>query len=284
MIKIIVLILSFGLSTLLTLLLSFEQAWQTAVGIIGFGLVFVIAFVALFFFICTSVILKLKKNETPIRYSSGFRKYYTCCQFLLLSLFGVKLTVNGMNKVPNDTNFILFQNHLSNVDPIFTDYVFKKYPMIFVAKQSLFKIPWFGKIIRHVGYVKLTRKAGMEDSKELNRALRWVKSDECSLAVYPEGTRNKTYPDPKMLELKTGTIDFAMSTGRPIVLSTIHGTDKINDKLLLKVHKVQIDVLEVIRPEDYANLTPVELTEKIAKTMLDGVNNPLQSKEKVRLY
>ena len=284
MIKLLVLILSFGLSTLLTLLLSFNEAWKIAVGIVGFGLAFVIAFVALFFFICSLVVLKVKKNETPIKYSHGYRKYYNGCQFLLLSLFGVKLTVNGMDKVPNDTNFILFQNHLSNVDPIFTDYVFRKYPMVFVAKESLFKIPWFGKIIRHVGYVKLTRKAGMEDSKELNRGLRWVRADECSLAVYPEGTRNKNYPDPKMLELRTGTIDFAMSTGRPIVISTIHGTDRINDKLLLKVHKVQIDVLEVIKPEDYANLTVQELTEKVSNKMLDGVNNPLENKEKVRLF
>lgn len=284
MVKFIILILSFGLSTLLTLLLSFNEAWKIAVGIIGFGIVFVIGFAALFFGILTLIGLKVRKNETAIKYSNAYRKIYNACQPLLLSLFSVKLTVNGMNKVPNDTNFILFQNHLSNVDPIFTDYVFRKYPMIFVSKESLFKIPWFGKIIRHIGYVRLSRKTGADDTQELNRALRWVRSEECSLAVYPEGTRNKTYPNPLLLDLREGTHTFVMKTGRPIVITAIHGTDKINDKLLLKIHKVQIDVLEVIKPEDCAGLTPEELSNKVRKIMLDGINNPSSSKEKVRLF
>ena len=284
MIKILVLILSFGFSTLLTLLLSFNEAWKIAVGIIGFGFAFFLVFVLIFFGVVTAFGMKVKRNETPIKYSSVYRKVYNAYQPMLLSLFSVKLTVNGMNKVPKDTNFILFQNHRSNVDPIFTDFVFRKYPMIFVSKDSLFKIPFFGKLIHHIGYVKLTRKAGMEDQKELNRGLRWVRAEECSLAVYPEGTRNKTYPNPKLLELKSGTIDFAMNSGRPIVISIIHGTDKINEKLLLKVHKIQIDVIGVIKPEDYANLTPTELTEKVSNMMLDGINNPLKDKEKVRLF
>lgn len=284
MFKFLVLILSFGLSTLLTLLLNFNEGWKIAVGIIGFGFAFIIVFALIFFGILWFFGLKVKKNETPVKYSKTYRKLYNAYQPLLLSLFSVKLTVNGMDKVPNDTNFILFQNHQSNVDPIFTDYVFRKYPMIFVSKDSLFKIPFFGKIIHQIGYVKLTRKVGMEDANELNRGLRWVRSEECSLAVYPEGTRNKTFPNPQLLEIREGTLTFAKKTEKPIVISVIHGTDKINDLLLLKIHKVQIDVLEVIKPEEYANLTAEQLNEKVRKIMLDGINNPLKNKEKVQLY
>ena len=284
MIKFIVVILSFGLSTLLTLLLSFNEAWKIAVGIVGFGLAFFLVFVLIFFGVIAFFNLRIKKDETPIKYSSVYRKVYNAYQAMLLSLFSVKLTVNGINKVPEDTNFILFQNHRSNVDPIFTDYVLRKHPMIFVSKESLFRNPVFGNVIRHIGYVKLTRKAGMEDQKELTRGLRWVRAEECSLAVYPEGTRNKTFPNPKLLELKSGTIDFAMSSGRPIVISTIHGTEKINEKLLFKIHKIQIDIIGVIKPEEYAKLTPVELTEKVSNMMLDGIDNPLKDKEKVRLF
>ena len=284
MVKFFILILSFGLSTLLTLLVGFSEPWKIAVGIVGFGLAFIVAFAIIFFLIVSLFDLKVKKDEIPIKYSRVYRKLYNAYQPFLLSLFSVKLTVNGLDKVPNDTNFVLFQNHLSNVDPIFTDYVLRKYPLIFVAKESLFKIPFFGKVIRHIGYVKLIRKTGADDSSQLNRALRWVKSDECSLCVYPEGTRNKTFPNPPMLELKEGSLVFAKKCNRPIVISVIHGTDKINEKLLLKMHKVQIDILEVIKPEEYADLTPDELSKKVAKIMLDGVNNPLEKKEKVRLF
>lgn len=284
MVKFLILILSFGFSTLLTLLLNLGEPWKIVVGIIGFGLAFIILFAIIFFVIVGLFAIRVKKDEIPAKYSSKYRKLYNLYQPFLLSLFSIKLTVNNLDMVPRDTNFILFQNHRSNVDPIITDYVFRKFPMIFVGKASLFSIPFFGKIIRHIGYVKLTRSSNIDDANQIIRGLRWVRAGECSLCVYPEGQRNKTYPNPKMLELKEGTISLAIKSNKPIVITTIHGTDKINNKLLFKMHKIQLDVLAVIKPEDYENLSPEELTEKVTKIMLDGVNNPLEKKEKVRLY
>lgn len=284
MVKIFLLLLAFGLSTLTTLMMNLDAAWKIALGIVGFGLAYIIGLAIIFFGIIELFVIRVKRNETPIKYSKVYRKVYNAYQCFLLSLFGVKLTVNGLNKVPNDTNFIMVQNHRSNVDPIFSDFVFRKYPLIFVSKESLFKIPFFGKIVRHIGYIKLTRKTGMDDAAELIRGLRWVRANECSLAVYPEGTRNKTYPTPELLNFKEGSLAIAKKSNRPIVITAIHGTEKINNKLLFKVHKIQIDVVDVIRPEDYANMEAEELTAKVRETMLNAVQNPSTAKEKVHLY
>lgn len=284
MIKFIILILSFGLSTLLTLLLNFGEAWKIAVGIIGFGFAFILAFAIIFFVIVGCFAIRVKKNEAPTKYSKTYRKLYNIYQPFLLSLFSVKLVVNGMDKVPTDTNFILLQNHCSNVDPIFTDYAFRKFPMIFVAKESLFKIPFFGKIVRHIGYVRLSRKTGMDDASELIRGLRLVRSNQCALCVYPEGTRNKTYPNPILLDYKEGCLALAKKSGKPIVVTAIHGSSKINEKLLFKIHKIQIDVVAVIKPEEYADMSAEELSAKTRGIMLDAIKNPLNKKEKVRLF
>lgn len=284
MIKLFVILLSFGLSSLLTLLLNFDEAWKIGVGIVGFGLGFILLFVLIFFFVISLYSMRIKKNEIPTKYSSSYRKIYNLYQRFLLSLFSVKLIVNGMDKVPNDTNFILLQNHCSNVDPIFTDFVFKKYPLIFASKESLFKIPFFGKIIRHIGYIKLTRKSGVDDANEIIRGLRWVRAGECSLCVYPEGTRNKTYPNPNLLDLKEESLAIAKKSCKPIVVSVIHGSDKINNIPLLKVHKIQIDILAIINPKDYEKLTANELANNIKKLMLDEIQNPSKAKEKVRLF
>lgn len=284
MVKILILLLSFGLSTLTTLLLNFAEPWKIAVGIIGYGLAFILAFVIIFFLVIACFSIKIRKNEIPSKYSKVYRKTYNVYQLIMLSLFGIKLTVNGMDKVPSDSNFILVQNHVSNVDPIISDYVFKKYPLIFVSKESLFSIPFFGKVIRHIGYVKLTRKEGPEDALEIIRGMRWVRSEECSLCVYPEGTRNKTYPEPLLLNFKEGSLAIAKKCNKPIIISTIHGSDKINDKLLFKVHKIQIDIVDVINPADYENLSAEELSDKVRSIMLDSIKNPSNKKEKVRLY
>lgn len=283
MIKIIVLILCFGLSTLTSLLL-FSESWQIAVGIVGLGLGYIVALVALLFLIATLLTLGVSGKKTTVKYGSWYRKLFNFYSLLLLSLFGVKLTVNGLDKVPNDSSFVLLQNHLSNVDPIFTNYVFKKHPLIFVSKASLFKIPFFGKTIKGIGYVKLSRTTGMNDASEIIRGLRWVRAEECSLAVYPEGKRNKTYPDPILLDYSDDILAIAMKSEKPIVISTILGTENINDKLLLKVHKIQVDVLGVIELKDYVNLSPEELSQNIRKVMLDNIQNPSKKQEKVRLF
>lgn len=284
MVKFVLLILSFGLSTLTTLLLHFEEAWKIAICIVGLGIAYVVLIVFLYFMFAVIATITVSRKKPPVKYGAFYRKLFNLDGLILLSLFGVKLTVNGLDKIPTDDNFVLFQNHLSNVDPIFTSYVLRKFPLIFVSKASLFKIPFFGKTIQGIGYVKLTRKAGMNDTSEIIRGLRWVRAGECSLAVYPEGTRNKTYPDPVLLDFKEQILGIAQKAEKPVVISVIHGTDKINDKLLLKVHTIQIDILAVIKPEEYANLTQEEFSEKVRKIMLDGINNPLEAKEKVRLY
>lgn len=284
MIKIILLVLCFGLSTLTTLLLHLDEAWKIATGIVGFGLAYIVAIILLFFLFAAISTLTVSKKKAPVKYGGGYRKLYNFYSLVLLSLFGVKLTVNGLDKIPNDENFILFQNHLSNVDPIYTNYVLRKYPLIFYSKDSLFKIPFFGKTIKGIGYVKLTRKTGFDDSCEIIRSLRWIRAGECSLAIYPEGTRNKTYPEPVLLDLKEQLMGIVKKSDKPIVISVIHDSEKINNKLLFKVHKIQIDFLTVIKPVEYKNLSEVELNEKVRNIMLDGINHPLEAKEKVRLY
>ena len=284
MIKIIILILSFGSSTLLTLLQHFAEPWKIVLWIVGFGLLFILGLAILFFLIVGVFVIGGKRKDIPIKYKGIYRFVYNRYQSFLLSLLSVKLTINGLDKVPKNTNFILLQNHVSNVDPIFTDYVFRKFPMIFVSKDSLFKIPFFGKLVHHIGYIKLTRKTGMDDANEIVRALRWIKSNQCSLCVYPEGTRNKKFPNPELLEYKDGCISFVKKMNRPIVISVIHGSDKINEKKLFKIHKIQIDVLKVIDPEEYQKLSQEELSNFIRNTMLEGIKNPLTSKEKVWQY
>ena len=140
MVKIVLLLLSFGLSTLTTLLLKFNEVWKIAVGIVGLGIGYAVAIVVLYFLFSVVATITVSRNKKPTMYKKGYRKLFNLDSLILLSLFGVKLTVNGLDKIPNDDNFILFQNHLSNVDPIYTNYVLKKYPLIFVSKASLFKI------------------------------------------------------------------------------------------------------------------------------------------------
>lgn len=284
MIKIFVLIFGFGLSTLTTLLLKLDQAWKVTLSIIGFALAYIFIFVAAIFISAWFLSLPIDEHKTPRKYDECYRQHYRRYVSLAMSLFGVKVTVNGLGILPKDTKFLLAQNHLSNIDPMLTDNVLKKYPLIFVSKESLFHIPFWGKFIFKAGYVKLKRTSCVEDALELARGTDWLGRDECSIGLYPEGTRNKDYPKEQLLLFHPKSFEIARNAKKPIVVSVIRGTESINHLLLLKVHNIRIDFLKVITPSEYENLSDNELVSLVRSIMEQGLANNDKTKEYTRLY
>lgn len=284
MVKILIILFSFGLSTLTTLLMHLSEGWQIAVGIIGFGLAYIVGFALIFFLILIILGLKVRKGEIATKYSSFYRRVFSMYQVFGLSFFGIRLTTNGLNKIPKNTNFILVQNHRSNLDPMFTDAILRKYPLIFVGKESLFHLPFFGKIISHIGYIKLTRNNSMKDAIEIARGLSWVSSGTVSLGLYPEGTRNRTYPNPVLLDFKDEAFAIIKKSNKPIVITVFNGTEKVNHHLLTKIHDVQFDVVKVINPDEYEGLEPNQISKMVYEIMDKAVKHPSTDKEKVRLY
>ena len=142
-----------------------------------------------------------------------------------MSLFGVKMKVTGLDKVPNDTTFVVVHNHLSNMDPIILNTVLKKYDLTFMAKKSLSKIPFFGKIVRKVGFLFLDRDNPTRDAFQIARGIKYLKSNTCSVAVAPEGTRNFT--NEVLLPFKDGSFIMATKAQKPVVVCVFKGTEKI---------------------------------------------------------
>jgi 1-acyl-sn-glycerol-3-phosphate acyltransferase (EC 2.3.1.51) len=69
-----------------------------------------------------------------------------------------KIEVFGLENVPPEP-CIVASNHRSHLDPPVLNAVFPE-PLIFVAKEELFKIPIFGKLISHMGAIPIKRGAG----------------------------------------------------------------------------------------------------------------------------
>ena len=284
MIKIFLIIINLGLGAL-TSIFSFSYAWYFHVLIsLGFAIGYLLIEIIIFFISAYLIGLPIKKDEIATKYSPKYRKIYDFYVSLALSLFGVYVVVNGLDKLPRDTNFVIVQNHLSNIDPMLSSVVFKNYPLIFISKESLFHIPFFGKYISRIGYIKLKRKACKEDVSEMKRAHEWIQNNECSIALYPEGQRNKNYPNPKLLDFKDGGVGLAKSSHKPLVISTIQGTEKINDKLLLKIHKIQIDILDVISEDEIECLPAKEINDRIINTMLSSIENKSSKDEYHHLF
>ena len=118
-----------------------------------------------------------------------------------------RVEVEGIDKIPVNKGFIVAPNHLSNLDPPILG-VFLPLRMSYMAKEELFKIPLFGRLIRALGAFPVKR--GGKDLAAIKTAVSLLKSGKC-IMIFPEGKRSRT---PGVLsEGKQGTVMIAAKAG-----------------------------------------------------------------------
>ena len=151
---------------------------------------------------------------------------HKCAQFWSrwgLRWAGIRLEVDGLEKVPGDGPLIFMGNHQGNFDILALSLAIPR-RFSWVAKKELFQIPVFGGAMRRAGYIPLDRSDGRRALKSMNDAAARIRSGS-SVMVFPEGTRTK---DGNLLPFKRGGFLLAAKAQVPIVPFTINGSTKIN--------------------------------------------------------
>jgi 1-acyl-sn-glycerol-3-phosphate acyltransferase len=141
----------------------------------------------------------------------------------MMKATGIKLEVEGRERVPPDGVFVYMSNHQSHTDiPVLFATVPAK-TLRMIAKTELFNIPIFGKAARDAGFVEVDRGNREKAVQSLRHAEAAIKNG-VSIWIAPEGTRSQT----GMLgPLKKGGFHLAIGTHTPIVPVKIIGTDKV---------------------------------------------------------
>ncbi len=138
---------------------------------------------------------------------------------ILLAVSGVKVTVEGLEKIAGLTSCVLVSNHLSYMD---TPLVLAFIPLQFrfLAKTSLFKIPFIGYHLHRAGHIAVRRGDARASLKSMAEAAQAVRERGVSILVFPEGGRS---PGP-LREFKEGAAYIAIKSGAPAVPIGISGT------------------------------------------------------------
>ncbi len=140
-----------------------------------------------------------------------------------------KIEISGIDNIPNDKRLVIAPNHLSNFDPQILG-VFLPLRMGFMAKDSLFKMPIFGGILKALGAFPVKR--GALDLSAVKTALKILKSDR-ALMVFPEGKRSTT---PGILgEGKSGAVMLAVKAQADILPIGIEATYKFRSTVHVRI-------------------------------------------------
>lgn len=189
---------------------------------------------------------------------------FRCVRFIS----GCKITYEGLDNVPKDEPVLYILNHRSYFDIIFT-YVKVPRPTGYVAKSQMTRyltLTWWMKLLNCTFMDRKDLKKGMQTIKD-NIALI---EKGISVAIFPEGTRNKT--DEKMLEFHKGSFKIAEKTGCKIVPVVIKNTADVFENHFPKIKKQNV-FIEYLPPVDVASLDKDQ-----KKTLADDVRNMMLAK------
>lgn len=161
---------------------------------------------------------------------------------------GVKLTVEGLERIDPEQAYVVISNHQSAFD-IFAHFAALPVPIRFLAKQELFKIPLFGAAMRRIGIVEVDRGAGRAAHQSVNRGAAHNMSLGRSLMIYPEGTRSR---DGEMLPFKKGAFAIARNLSVPIVPTAITGSRQVwspGSKIIRPGH-ITVTIMDPVSTEN----------------------------------
>jgi 1-acyl-sn-glycerol-3-phosphate acyltransferase len=122
----------------------------------------------------------------------------------------------GAEHLPPDGGFVVASNHLSYVDPLTLAHFLwdNGYPVRYLGKESVFRVPVAGRIIAAAGQIPVYRESG-DAARAFAAAVEAVRAGEC-VGIYPEGTLTRD-PDLWPMRGKTGAARVALTTGCPVI-------------------------------------------------------------------
>lgn len=235
--------------------------WQFPAGFLGSFLLSA----ALAFGVLVLIINCIDPDKPRDKDSRWFRTMIMWYIQAVITVLPVRVKRQGMEKFQVDGRFMLVCNHLDNIDPAFLFYTFPKSQLAFVAKKETRDMFLVGHALPKLLCPFINRENDREALKTILRCISLLKSDEVSIAVFPEGRINQYR---KLAHFRPGVFKIAQKANVPIVVCTMQGSNHVIGRLLKgKGATVDLHLLEVIPAEELQNCTTVEIADRVYSLM-----------------
>ncbi|WP_377642270.1 lysophospholipid acyltransferase family protein [Oryzobacter terrae] len=188
-----------------------------------------------------------------------YRVVIRACR-VLFRLLGLRVEVSGAEHLPVAGPAVVAANHAS-----FADFAVVGLPGVqrgrlvrFMAKESVFRAPVAGPLMRAMGHVPVDRRSGAVAARRARRLLR----DGEVVGVYPEATIGHAFHLKERDDLRLGAAHLALASGAPLVPVAhwgLHRVLTVGPRVSLRRGRwVGVAVGEPLHPgpgEDAADLT-----------------------------
>jgi 1-acyl-sn-glycerol-3-phosphate acyltransferase len=184
--------------------------------------------------------------------------------WLVLKTNGVRVQVEGLEKIDKGRSYVFISNHSSNLDPLAVAIKLSN-TLRFIAKGSLEKIPLFGWAARRAKVIFIDRKDTPQSVARINQVISELK-DGISPYFFAEGTRNV---GGNLQTFKKGGVVLALKAKLPIVPVTILDGHKLFPKSAFRIRPGTMKVIvgAPMETSSYAEEDRDTVLEKVRATI-----------------
>ena len=247
--------------------------WHLPVGILGI-IVLLATLAFLFIWVLCLCVDQSKPQTKDSRFYRGVMNFYIR---VLIPLLRVRVHTEGLEQAPKSGRFLLVCNHLHECDPVILLRYFRKSQLAFINKRESTKMFIAGPMMHKIMCQPINRENDKEALKTIINCIRLINEDKVSIGVFPEGYIR---PDRLLRRFRSGVFKIAQKTKVPIVVCTIRNTHHVlKNAMHLKPTDVDLHLIKTIQPEEYAEMTTVELGEWIYQMMAADLGPDLVAQE-----
>ena len=180
----------------------------------------------------------------------------------------MSITHHSKVSIPSElpSRAIFVSNHVSQLDINAASYAIP-HPIVFLAKDSIRKVPILGLLNERVGTVFINR-SNKEAAQKAVFQLRKTLDLGISVLVFPEGTRSI---DGAIKPFKKGAFHLALQANVPIVPMHIHGTRRAlpSKSIWVKANPIHVRFGDPIYPKDHGD--NVKSMNDVAKASIEAL-------------
>ena len=251
-------------------------------GFAGLGWLWILPLAFLGSFLTLAVILFLtlwisctlvNTEKTQEADSSYYRRLTTVMVDVARWLLRMRVHTKGMENVPKNGRFMLVCNHINDMDPLLLLNQFPKSQLAFISKRENDQKPFVGELMHKTMCQLINRENDREALKTIINCIKLIQEDKVSIAVFPEGY---TSMDGLLHPFRSGVFKIAQKAKVPIVVCTVRNTNQVfRNAKKLKPTDVELHLVAVIPPEEFANITAVELGNRVHAMMAEDLGPDL---------
>jgi 1-acyl-sn-glycerol-3-phosphate acyltransferase len=135
---------------------------------------------------------------------------------------GIKVKVEGLEKIAPDRSYVFVANHLSYMD---TPVILANIPDFrFLAKSGLFKIPLLGTHLTTAGHIPVPRDDARAAVKTMTKAAQLIRERGISILIFPEGGRSESG---ELAAFQEGAAYIAIRAGVQLIPISLQGTREV---------------------------------------------------------